>query len=58
MSLDLAKYEIKAREAVKFFWNTRDDARQRQSVSKNMDHGERFAVRAGKHMDVFFNVVL
>ena len=53
MAIDLADYERKAREAVKAFWGNREEARQRQIESGNVDQGERAGVTAGKNMDKF-----
>jgi hypothetical protein len=51
MSIDLADYQTKAREAVKAFWGNRDAARQKQIESGKTDQGERAGVTAGKNMD-------
>ena len=53
MSIDLADYENKAREAVKAFWGNREAARQKQVESGKADQGERAGVTAGKNMDGF-----
>jgi hypothetical protein len=53
MSIDLADYEIKAREAVKAFWGNREAARHKQIESGKADQGERAGVTAGKNMDGF-----
>lgn len=53
MSIDLADYENKAREAVKAFWGNREAARQKQIESGKADQGERAGVTAGKNMDGF-----
>ena len=53
MSIDLADYENKAREAVKAFWGNRETARQKQVESGKADQGERASVTAGKNMDGF-----
>ncbi len=53
MSLDLADFENKAREAVKAFWGNREAARQKQIESGKADQGERAGVTAGKNMDGF-----
>ncbi|CAN5633534.1 hypothetical protein BH20ACT11_BH20ACT11_08950 [soil metagenome] len=53
MSIDLANYEKKAREAVKAFWGNREAARQKQIESGKADQGERAGVTAGKNMDGF-----
>lgn len=58
MALDLADYEIKAREAVKAFWGNREAARQKQIESGKADQGERAGVTAGKNMDGFIALVI
>lgn len=56
MSLQLADYESRAREAVKLFWGNRDAAMAKQIASGNQDAGTRGAVTAGKNMDGFLNL--
>lgn len=58
MSIDLADYERKAREAVKAFWGNREAARQKQIESGKADQGERAGVTAGKNMDGFIALIL
>ena len=53
MSLDLADYPIKIREAIKSFWGNRELARRKQRESGRTDQGERAGVTAGKNMDGF-----
>jgi len=53
MSLDLADYENRAREAVKLFWIGRESAIEKQIASGKKDAGTRGAVTAGKNMDGF-----
>ncbi len=53
MSIDLADYENKAREAVKAFWGNREAVRQKQVESGKADQGEHAGVTAGKNMDGF-----
>lgn len=53
MSIDLADYQNKAREAVKAFWGNREVARQKQIESGKADQGERASVTTGKNMDGF-----
>lgn len=53
MSIELADYETKVREAVKRFWGTRASARQKQIESGKFDQGERAGVTSGKNMDGF-----
>lgn len=56
MSIDLADYEAKAKEAVKAFWGNREAARLKQIESGNADQGERAGVTAGKNMDGFLDL--
>ncbi len=58
MSLDLADYETKAREAVMAFWGNREKARQKQIEAGNVDAGERGSVTAGNNMDGFIALVI
>ena len=58
MAIDLANYEQKAREAVKIFWESREQARQKQTDSGKVDQGERAGVTAGKNMDGFLALVI
>ena len=57
MTIDLVKYEEKARDAVKLFWASREQARQKQVESGKADQGERAGVTAGKNMDGFIALV-
>jgi hypothetical protein len=57
MALDLANYEVKAREAVKAFWGGRDAAALKQAASGKVDQGARGSVTAGKNMDRFIDLV-
>lgn len=57
MSLDLADYETKARDAVMAFWGNREKARQKQVEAGVSDQGERAGVTAGKNMDGFIALV-
>jgi len=57
MSINLADYQTKAREAVKAFWGNREAARQKQIESGKADQGERAGVTAGKNMDGFLALV-
>lgn len=56
MSLKLADYEARAREAVKLFWGNRDAAMAAQIAAGNQDAGARGAVTAGKNMDGFLDL--
>ncbi len=58
MAIDLANYEQKAREAVKTFWESRGQARQKQVDAGKADQGERAGVTAGKNMDGFLALVV
>lgn len=57
MAINLANYEIKAREAVQAFWGNREKARQKQIEVGKQDQGERAGVTAGKNMDGFIALV-
>jgi Restriction endonuclease XhoI len=56
MSLELANYEVQAREAVKLFWGNRAAALARQIDTGNQDAGSRGAVTAGKNMNGFLAI--
>ena len=58
MSLELADYERKAREATMAFWGNREKARQKQIEAGKADKGERAGVTAGKNMDGFLALVI
>ena len=58
MALDLADYEQKARATVKAFWESREQARQKQIDAGKADQGERAGVTAGKNMDGFLALVV
>lgn len=58
MALDLANYEIKAREATMAFWGNREKARQKQIEAGTIDQGERAGVTAGKSIDGFIALVI
>ncbi|MCC6262498.1 MAG: PaeR7I family type II restriction endonuclease [Bryobacterales bacterium] len=58
MGLDLANYEIKAREATMSFWRSRTKARQKQIEAGTFDQGERASVTAGKNMDGFIALAI
>jgi len=57
MAIDLVDYEKRAREAIKTFWRTREQARQKQVESGKVDQGERAGVTAGKNMDGFISLI-
>jgi hypothetical protein len=56
--LNLCDYDAKARAAIKAFWQTRDDAKQKQIESGKADQGERAGVTGGKNMDGFSSLVI
>ena len=58
MSLDLCDYDNKAKEAIKSFWKTRDDAKEKQKAAGKTDQGERAGVTGGKNLDGFSNLVI
>ncbi len=58
MALDLCDYEKKARSAIKAFWKSRDDARQKQQTKGRPDQGERASVTGGKNLDGFAELVV
>ncbi|ROM27648.1 restriction endonuclease [Pseudomonas protegens] len=57
MSLDLANYEDKTFEAIKMFWQSREDAKKKQQESGKVDQGERAGVTGGKNMDGFTHII-
>ena len=57
MSIDLADFQNKARNAIKTFWGKREVARRKQSTNGKADQGERAGVTAGKNMDGFLELV-
>lgn len=58
MPLDLADYDLKARDAVKGFWSGRKKAAKKQRAAGKKDQGERSAVTAGSNMNGFINLVV
>lgn len=58
MPLNLCDYKNKTRDAIKAFWQTRDDAKQKQKKSGKPDQGERAGVTGGKNMDGFSSLVV
>ena len=58
MSLDLANFEPKARDAIKAFWGNRQKAVQKQIEAGKIDAGERSSVTAGKNLDGFIALIL
>lgn len=57
MSLDLADYQTKTKDAVMAFWGNREKARQKQIEAGVVDQGERAGVTSGKNMDGFVALV-
>mgnify|MGYP006283250421 CR=1 FL=1 len=57
MTVDLANYEQKAREAVQAFWGNREQARQKAIAAGNKGLDQSASVRAGKNMDGFIGLV-
>ena len=57
MSLNLADYENKAKEAVKAFWGNRAAAVEKQKELGKGDQGERAGVTGGKNMDGFLALI-
>jgi Restriction endonuclease XhoI len=58
MTLNLCDFEAKTRNAIKVFWQTRADAKQKQLASGRSDQGERAGVTGGKNMDGFSKLVI
>lgn len=58
MAIDLAGYDLKARQAIMAFWGNRVSAKQKQIEAGAGDQGERAGVTAGKNMDGFVSLVL
>ena len=58
MALNLCDFENKARDAIKGFWQARDDARQKQKESGKADQGERTGVTGGKNLDGFSSLLV
>jgi len=58
MTLDLVGYEKRTRKAIKTFWDSREQARQKQIESGKMDAGERAGVTGGKNMDGFVKLIV
>ena len=58
MALNLCDFEKKTQAAIKTFWQTRDEAKQKQKESGKSDQGERAGVTGGKNMDGFADLVI
>jgi type II restriction enzyme len=57
MPLELANYQVQARDAIKAFWGNREAALRKQVESGNVDAGTRGAVTAGKNLDGFIALI-
>lgn len=57
MTIEIPNLEKRTKEAVASFWQGRNKATQNQQVSGVLDHGNRSAVTAGKHLDGFVNLI-
>lgn len=57
MSIDLADFETRAREAVKHFWAAGAQAAEAQAAQGRSDQGRRSAVTAGKNLDGFVQLL-
>jgi len=55
--LDLVDYESKTPDAIKAFWQSREDAKTKQMESGKADQGERAGVTGGKNMDGFTDLI-
>jgi hypothetical protein len=58
MALKLCNFEKKTHAAIKAFWHSRDEAKQKQKASGKSDQGERAGVTGGKNMDGFADLVI
>lgn len=58
MTLDLANYETKTKDAVRAFWGHREEARKKQIEAGKIDQGERSGVTGGKNLDGFIALIL
>jgi type II restriction enzyme len=58
MTLNLVNYRQRVQEAVQFFWNNREAARQKQIAAGTVDQGERAGVTSGKNMDGFIDLLV
>lgn len=58
MALNLCDYDRKAQKAIRAFWKSREDAKDKQASSGKADQGERAGVTAGKNMDAFAELVV
>ncbi len=57
MALDISQWEDYAADAMHKFWNSRSEAKNRQTESGVVDQGERAGVTAGKNMDGFVRMI-
>lgn len=58
MTLNLVNYRQRVQEAVQFFWDNREAARQKQIAAGTVDQGERAGVTSGKNMDGFIDLLV
>jgi Restriction endonuclease XhoI len=58
VALNLCDYDTQARESIKTFWKSRDDAQKKQKDAGKTDQGERGGVTGGKNMDGFSQIVI
>jgi type II restriction enzyme len=58
MPLNLANFDLKARDAIKAFWGNRQEAAQKQIEAGKIDAGERSGVTAGKNLDGFIALII
>ena len=58
MSLDLSNYEQSARAAVKWYWRTKQLAKEKKKALGTKDQGKRGEKTAGKHLDGFTNLFI
>jgi hypothetical protein len=57
MTIQIPNLEKRIKEAVAIFWKSRNLATETQQNSGVLDHGNRSAVTAGKHLDGFVNLI-
>lgn len=57
MTLDITGYDSLARKAIRSFWKSRSEARDRQIANGGVDRGERSAVTAGSNMNGFLRMI-
>ena len=57
MAIDLSAFENSIHEAIQFFWESRDKAKERQSKRGVSDRGNRSSVTTGKNLDGFIHLI-